>query len=277
VAPEWTIVSRRPAPALLPYVRGYLGYHERTGTPRRHREMPMAQIVLIIDLGPTIRVLDADGTWRRHDGGFFAGLDDAFATIETTGEQSGIHVHIALEHAHRVLDMPPRALLRQVVRVADVFGPAGGRLVDRLAATTDWTARFDLLDAFFAARVGGAAPADDWMTWAWRRIETSGGLITVEALARDTGFSRKHVTASFRDRLGMAPKPLARLVRFERVVRRLQNGRYRDLTEVALDGGYFDQAHFIREFRRFAGYTPGEYAAVPSVQSLPDPVSYALG
>jgi AraC-like DNA-binding protein len=57
----------------------------------------------------------------------------------------------------------------------------------------------------------------------------------------------------------MAPKPLARLVRFDRAVRLLRAGSAKSLTEVAQASGYFDQAHFIREFRAFSGGTPGEY------------------
>jgi AraC-like DNA-binding protein len=63
----------------------------------------------------------------------------------------------------------------------------------------------------------------------------------------------------------MAPKPLARLLRFERAVARLRAGA--GLVDAALDSGYYDQAHFNRDFKHFAGRTPTEYL-VTSVQDI---------
>ncbi len=67
----------------------------------------------------------------------------------------------------------------------------------------------------------------------------------------------------FREELGVPPKALARILRFERAVGRLRAGD--DLAALALDAGYYDQAHFNRDFRAFAGATPTAYR--PSVQS----------
>ena len=69
----------------------------------------------------------------------------------------------------------------------------------------------------------------------------------VGVLAQELGRSRRHLAASFREQLGMPPKALARLLRFERAVERLRGGA--DLAELALDCGYYDQAHFNRDFK----------------------------
>ena len=67
----------------------------------------------------------------------------------------------------------------------------------------------------------------------------------------------------------MPPKPLARILRFERAAARLRQGAA--LADAALDSGYYDQAHFNRDFRAFAGVTPTEYrvASVQEIQSVP--------
>jgi len=82
----------------------------------------------------------------------------------------------------------------------------------------------------------------------------------VTGLAREAGVSRKHLAESFRAELGMTPKRLARLVRFERLLAALRAGPDApgDWTLAALAHGYYDQAHFTREFRAFTGLTPGE-------------------
>ena len=91
----------------------------------------------------------------------------------------------------------------------------------------------------------------------------------IGALADELGWSRRHLAATVRQELGMAPKPLARLLRFEGALQRLRAGA--DLADAALDSGYYDQAHFNRDFRAFAGVTPTEYrvTSVQDIQSVP--------
>ena len=72
------------------------------------------------------------------------------------------------------------------------------------------------------------------------------------------GCSRKHLIAQFRDRIGLPPKRVARLIRFGRAVDRLTRQPHRGLAEIALDCGYADQAHLNRDFRQFTGGPPTE-------------------
>ena len=98
-------------------------------------------------------------------------------------------------------------------------------------------------------------------------------------LAAELGWSRRHLAARFRDEVGVSPKALARLLRFERALELLGT---RTLADIAYECGYYDQAHFNRDFRAFAGATPGELlarrlpdgggvtaGALPSVQDVP--------
>jgi AraC-like DNA-binding protein len=86
----------------------------------------------------------------------------------------------------------------------------------------------------------------------------------VTELAAELGWSRRHLAVRVHEELGMPPKALARVLRFERAVERLRAGD--DLAALALDAGYYDQAHFNRDFRAFAGATPTDYRPITSVQ-----------
>ena len=80
-------------------------------------------------------------------------------------------------------------------------------------------------------------------------------------VARDAGLSRRRFTALFREQVGLTPKLYCRLGRFRQVVRRSAAGAPVDWAQVALDGGYYDQAHMAHEFREFSGVSPGEWLA----------------
>jgi transcriptional regulator GlxA family with amidase domain len=107
------------------------------------------------------------------------------------------------------------------------------------------------------------------VSWAWRRLAESGGLLPVTELAAEVGWSRRHLGERFRDELGLSPKVAGRVIRFGRARRLLGRPRRPGLAEVAVACGYYDQAHLTRDFHEFAGCTPGVWMEeeLPSVQS----------
>ena len=151
------------------------------------------------------------------------------------------------------------ALARQVVSLDDVIGRNADRLADRLFQAADWSDRFDIAEAFIAARLAAAAPEDAGVLWAWRKIERDGGGSSIASLAGALDCSRKHLAARFRDQIGLPPKSVAGLVRFNRALALIGSARRPDLARIAATAGYFDQPHFNRDFVGLAGITPGEF------------------
>ena len=248
------IVGRAPHPALRRHIRTLTGWHERTDGPLRRRELPGGRIVLVVSFGPR---LDVDG---RTFTSFAAGLHDAPAITEHDGYGYGIQSYMTPLGARRFFGLPMGEITGQVVELEDLIGaPAARELAERLATASDWTARLDLFERAIARRVLAAPPVPTELEWAWQRLLESDGAVPITDLAAELGRSRRHLAVRFREELGMTPKSLARLLRFERAVQRLRAGD--ELGDLALDAGYYDQAHFNRDFRAFAGTTPTEYLA----------------
>jgi AraC-like DNA-binding protein len=96
------------------------------------------------------------------------------------------------------------------------------------------------------------------VAWAWRILEKTHGTAPIGWICDRLGRSRRHLAARFREQVGLPPKTVARIMRFDRAVSLLRRSDDQ-LADVAFECGYFDQAHFAREFREFAGSTPGEF------------------
>ena len=94
-------------------------------------------------------------------------------------------------------------------------------------------------------------------------IVQRGGQVRVDDLAFDAAMSARQLRRVFLEQMGLTPKHFCRVIRFRHSLPRLRGTPRGDWTQVALDCGYYDQAHFINEFREFSGYTPGEFAALP--------------
>src|SRR5882762_9961200 len=87
------------------------------------------------------------------------------------------------------------------------------------------------------------------------------GQVRVDELDFDAGMSARQLRRLFLEQIGLTPKHLSRVIRFRESVSQLGNTKRGDWTQVALDRGYYDQAHFINEFRELSGYRPSEFAA----------------
>ncbi len=96
---------------------------------------------------------------------------------------------------------------------------------------------------------------DPWAEWMVDRIVYSGGSVRIEQLAEEAVLSRRQLERKFGERIGLAPKAFSQLVRFRRSMGTLAGeGR---LAELAVEGDYYDQAHWVKDFKRHAGMTPG--------------------
>jgi AraC-like DNA-binding protein len=243
-------------------VRNLAGWYERVDHPVVRREVPGGRIVLVISFGPPLEV---DGS---SYGSFVAGLHETAAITEHAGVSHGVQAYLTPLGAERLFRMPMGELANRGADLADLLGDAD-ELAERLYETPGWPARLALLDAYIERRVAEAPPAPREIEWSWQRLLGSGGAVPVAELAEEVGWSRRHLAARFREHVGLPPKALARILRFERAAERLRGGA--GLADAALDSGYYDQAHFNRDFKAFAGVTPTQYrvTSVQDIQSVP--------
>jgi AraC-like DNA-binding protein len=265
---RWVLSLRKPDPRLRAEILVLEDYDEHMAEPVRHRHLPAGFVPLILNTGPPYRLLDAAAPADTAEyGSFTAGLGESGAVSESSGTARCVQVNLTPLGAHRLLGVPMRELTDRIVPLADVVDDTA-ELEERLANASGADARLAIVESFLLARLAETAPARPDVAYAWRRLAETGGRLRIGALAAELGCSRKHLAAHFRDHVGLPPKAAARLLRFNRALRLLESGIQG--AEVAYRCGYTDQAHFVNEFRRFSGSTPGAFARTPEVPFLQD-------
>jgi AraC-like DNA-binding protein len=248
--------AKRPAsPPLEGVVLGYTGYSHRGVRTLRRREPAQSKVTLILNFGPRLRLSGPDYGQAEVDS-FIAPIDDSYAITEEGDVQHGLQVDLSPLGAHMLLGVAMHDLSELVVDLEDVIGPAAPLLVERLFLAPDWATRFALLDSFIGERVQEARRPSPDIVWAWRRLSEASGQLAIGDLAEELGCSRRHLVARFREQIGPAPKTVARIMRFQKAAKLLADDDGRRLAEIAQGCGYYDQAHFNRDFRELAGTTP---------------------
>jgi AraC-like DNA-binding protein len=253
---SWTLVHRAPHISLAEQTVGYTGYAERSVLPLRRREVAQGSVVLIISFGEPIDVRLSSDLAPRRFRSFVAGLHDGFVVTEHGGRQHGVEVELTPLGAYRLLGVPLSELANDVVEIDELGSRPLAILADRLASAPDWTARFDLLDEELRHRAAEGPEVDPAVVWAWRQLTESHGQVPVGVLADEIGWSRRHFVARFRHHVGLAPKPAARILRFQRAVQLLTVGDAANISAVAAACGYTDHSHLVRDFHDLAGCTP---------------------
>jgi AraC-like DNA-binding protein len=131
----------------------------------------------------------------------------------------------------------------------------------------DVTAAWDVANPGRPSRlpgVTGRRPGsfpDPEVAWVWRRLVAGRGLVRIDQLAAEVGWSRKRLWSRFAAQLGLPPKRAASLIRFDHAAYHLAVGR--DPAGVAADAGYADQSHLHREVVACTGVTPARLAEEP--------------
>ena len=261
-------VTRPWHPGLRPFLRSYVGYGQAVTSPYEARLVPTGRATLLISLAEPFsqvrRLGVADGD-SRNIGSLVVGLEDRPAICVHPGGQEAIRVEFTPLGAYRLLGMPMSELTNLTVEIQDVLGPEAGTLVERIASTGDWAARFDLLDAALLARLGCGPEPTPEVGQAWRLLSGSAGTIPIARIAAEVEWSQGYLIRRFTQQIGLTPKTAARVLRFRHAVALLSRGAA-GLTEISTACGFYDQAHLNREFRAIAGTTPGQMVASRRVE-----------
>ena len=257
-------VRRLPAPPLDQFVDDI---YCLTGVPR-HRRLnvpPMPSAHLMINLAGPVRLYDsAPGSAPEElTGGWFMGLWTRRFAIEHQAPVRLVGVHFKPWGVSPFVDAPLTELRDRSVAAEAVWGRSFDRLHDRIAAARTTHEMLKIVELELHARLL-AVPARGLhlVDHTARRIEASWGAVPVGALSAGAGVSGNHLAAQFKAHVGPTPKRVARIYRFARLILSVDARHPVDWSRLAVAAGYFDQAHFSKEFKDFTGHTPTGYLAL---------------
>ncbi len=242
---------RLPRAPLRDFIELLWLYDEYVLPHAQERLLPTATTELVFDLRP-----DARGSASA----LVAGPHSRHFVLDTHAERSVLGVHFRVGGAFALLGVPSAELHNRQLPLEALWGARAAIVREQILAAPAPQARFDIIERELAAGASQFA-RHGAVRLAIAALSTESPACTVADVTARTGLSHRRFLDHFRHEVGMTPKLFARVQRFQSVVRRVHGLATVDWAAIAAECGYFDQSHFVHDFRDFTGLTPGDYLA----------------
>jgi len=254
-----TYIPRPPLSDFVDLFWSYEGYDPSHG---RERVVPTGTMQLIVSLSDDeLRVYDRrdQDRFRSFGGSLISGAHSEFVVIDTAGQASTVGVHFKAGGAHPFLGVSAGELRDEDVPLDALWGTKAAELRGRLLEAQTPEVKFRVLERALLAQVERPLAHHPAVAFALEEFRSAPRAKTVKEVSVRTGLSQRRFIQLFREGVGLTPKLFCRIRRFQEVIRLIGSERRVEWAELALRCGYFDQAHFVHDFRAFSGTTPTNY------------------
>jgi AraC-like DNA-binding protein len=209
---------------------------------------------IVLNLAEPFQRILTDGRSERQPGMFLVGQMDRFTRVQPTGPARAFGIRFRPGGARPFLWFPQHEAAGQIVALESVERRLKNQFEGAVFDARSDPERIARMESLLLGRIRQAP--DPRIEAALHSLLTSDA--PVRALIAGSGWSERQFRRRFQETVGIAPKIFARIIRFQRALRAMART---DLLPAALECGYYDQAHFIRDFKSFAGETPAAYAS----------------
>jgi AraC-like DNA-binding protein len=258
----------QPSPLLRPYVECFWVARSALPAPTRRREilLPDGTTQLLFSFGGGYRRFEAPDTRQGVEiaGSHLVGMRTHGVFIEQQGLEDIFAIRFRAGGLSPFITVPPAAIVQQSISLDLLFGPIADELETMIFEATTTEERIAIAERVLLRLLAAWEPRADaqrHLRRAVARIHSSRGTISIERLGRDLGLSYRTMDRAFNRYLGIPPKRLARIIRFNYALSLIHRSAGACHARTALEAGYSDQAHMIRDFREFTHTTPTDFLA----------------
>ncbi len=245
-----------PPLSLSAYVRFF--WVLESDEPYCHRSMADGCAEMVFHYKGTFDEITKPGQSERS---FLSGLHGPAKNYRRfiTKESFGIFgVYLYPFAIPRLLSMPASELSDQMPDLHTLFGIAGREVEEKMILACDNLHRVAVISSFLEKKLSTDNKQQPAFYTVISDIIHTKGLTSVDELARKSFLSVRQFERNFKLFSGFSPKLYSRIIRFQMATQHYGNMQ-KSLTDIAYDCGYYDQSHFIHEFKQFSGYHPKQY------------------
>jgi AraC-like DNA-binding protein len=254
--------SHIPTLPLERFISHFIYYKNHTPGHSIDRFLPNGNIEICFDLtdGPQfiydnetlVQIQACHNVW-------VSGLRNKPITIPSGLDAEMFVINFRKGMVYPFLGLPLSEISDQVIDGDLMLHPAFLQLREQLLNCNKPEQKFLIAEKVLSAQFSSKLTVNPVIEYAVNRILTAPEITLVKNIAEKTGYSSKHLIHLFEEQVGVSPKSFLRIIRFQKAIREIERQGCINFTRLAIECGYYDQSHFIADFKNFSGYTPVEY------------------
>jgi AraC-like DNA-binding protein len=254
----------QPQEALRPYIQAFWLFESPVGIPLSESGILVpngrARIVLPYQNSLTVIANQKPVTSKEQDL-LLAGLWDVPTTLSSSAEATGtIGIDLSPKGLYHFFHLNMGEITNRIVPFAELFGGWGARIQSILGNLQTPSEKVAYLEIVLLDLLRQNTKDFSLLDFAIDRLIESEGMVAIQALEAQTGYTKRYLDLLFKEHVGISPKRLATILRFHKAYKRwAQTPSPTTFTE-EFNASYYDQSHYIHEFKRFTGYPPQKYS-----------------
>lgn len=252
----------KPTGRLAHFIESMAFFEHLTPGYEAEKLLPEGYQDLVIDLTERPKYIFDNITLAKKQKcslSWFSGARKKLITIDSGGVNSSMMVvRFHQGAAYHFSHFPLETITDQVIDTDLLFGKSINDLRDQILNTNEPENKFRKVEDYFEARLL-KEEIPQVISYGIQVLAANPTEQTIKQLSDQCGYSQKHLIHLFKKHLGLTPKALQKIQRFQQVLTELEKSQHINWTQLSLDCGYYDQAHFINEFKHYSGLNPERY------------------
>jgi AraC-like DNA-binding protein len=252
----------RPVPPLSDFIEHFWLYEGYSCAYVHERIFPTGAFELVFNLrNDELRIYEDSESHlcSRYSGALVSGPYNGFFVTNRVKGASVMGVHFRPGGAFPFLGLSAQEMANMHIDLATIWGRKAEEVRERLALAPSSEHRFRLLGNVLLLRLCRRLEHHPAVSLALNGLRSENSRAVVRKLAREAGVSDRRFIDVFRSEVGLNPKLFHRIQRFQRVLVQVHRLLEPEWEQLALEEGYFDQSHLIRDFLAFSGFSPADY------------------
>ena len=227
---------------------------------KRQRIVPDGCIELIFILGDDIRRITSGDKFIIQPRAFILGQITEPFYVEPTGYVNSFAVRFYPHGFANFVSIPIKKLANKETPIGLLFGEKPSKeLKLKILRAKDTDKRIKIIEDFMLDILKKKATIDNIVKSTIDALFSTRGSTPINSILKDELYKRRQLERKFFKQVGMSPKQLGKVIRLQTALNMLLNHRSENLTKIAYESDYYDQAHFIKDFKKFTGTTPKEF------------------
>ena len=256
----------QPAKQLSPYVALIWVFESRSGVPLADSRIivPDGRAKIIVPYRNSLCAAVKTGLMSAQEHHILlVGIQTTPTTIASTAADTGtIGVELTPKGLYHLFKLSMHEITNRMISFEEVFGPWGARLQTRIGDADDLLEKITLLQSALTHLLEQNEKEYALFDHTLDLLVQTHGMISIQELAAHIGYTKRYVDRLFQEHVGVSPKSLASILRFQAVYQGWMQQRSPTFFRTHWPTYYYDQSHFIKEFKRFTGFTPQHYTTI---------------